>query len=255
VERGDRILIGFLISPSAAGQFGVASDLVRRIMQGLTINPKLVFARTIMRQFDAGQAADVASMLNDLKFMTLFLGIPVAGTALAFGPELAQQIFGERLGADAYLVIQIVGFAFILEALRSCVFDVAVNVAKEPRLFLVASGTASFVQIIAVTALGWAFATKGVAFALLITHLIYMVVSGHLARKALPGLTPSWQGALGWSIAAVAWFVIARICFVNLTDRDGLVALLGAVLAAIPPALILGSRVSGQDDAAYPVFC
>jgi len=246
LERGDRLLVGYLLGPAAAGQYSLASDLARRVIQGVTINARLVLGRRAVVAFDKGDSEETRASIRLVVASVLMIGIPLAGGISAFGPEFVAPLLKKSLHGSATMVLRVASLAYLIEAIRTCVLDLVLEITRRTRWQIAISISGLAVQVAGIFLLSHTYGIIGVSMAVAASQLASFVIAGVLARKALPGMVPL---VMPLAIVAIGYLFFSGARLASGSSMIGNIAA-GAVAGIL--AVVLAFLVVGGNRAQPP---
>lgn len=185
VERGDRFIVAMVAGVPAAGQYAVAVDLCRRVLQGITINARLTFVRDAVDAQDAQDIAARDKALAKISNSVGMVGIPLAATVAVFGQDFIRPLLGDKFSAEALSILPICAFAFLIEAYKLYVHVLPFELAKRARLDTIVAGIGLLVQTPLIFLLGKEWGLKGVALALLSAQASMLVAAYLISSRRI----------------------------------------------------------------------
>lgn len=211
VERGDRLIVGLLLGPAAAGQYAVATDLARRVIQGVTINARLTLVRDVVEAHERGDHAARQQSINLTMLSVLGIGLPLAAVLSLFGAGLVGPVIGENLSAEALAILSVVSFAFVLEALRAYVLALPFELTRQSRYDAIVSVCGCVLQTALLFVFGHFWHLTGFALAVLTTQAaltaLAAIISTRLMSFSFPRAFPVAAAVLtGMSIWLMQFF-------------------------------------------------
>lgn len=253
LERGDRLFVGLFIGPVAAGQLGVATDLARRVIQGLCVNARLAYGRQIIARYDAGDHAGAGGRLRQAQDVILLMAAPVAFGLSVFGANMAAPLFSGKLTGDGLTVLRIAAFAFCFEALRLYATDIVFEFTRKTRLLIQVAAIGITAQIALFAILGLGFGIMGVSAAIFGVNAILYAVTDHRARRVFPeapgAFTPLMALLFTAVAAAACYFLIGRWLPLSIGGVAG-AALVVALFETLLFLLIRMMRKSARSESA-----
>lgn len=208
VERGDRFIVALVAGVPAAGQYAVAVDLCRRVLQGITINARLTFVRDAVDAQDAQNVEARDRALAKISNSVGLVGIPLASTIAVFGQDFIRPLLGDRFSAEALSILPICAFAFLIEAYKLYVHVLPFELAKRARLDTVVATLGVVIQTPMIFLLGQLWGLKGVAVALLSAQASMLIAGYFISSRRIgfsaPVLRASAAGILASLITLLA---------------------------------------------------
>lgn len=239
LERGDRMIVGLFFGPTLAGQYSIACDLARRVIQGLAVNVRLVLGRKAILAFDAGETQELRTTLQSMAFAVMLVGLPLAGLISGFGEYILAPVFGEKLSPIAFSILRVVGVAFLLESFRMYAVDIVFELVRKTKVQLYIAAGGLVAQAIGYATLGRHLGVVGLAYSLVLTHLVVTLAASWFASR-LSDEAPKVNICLALGAVALApYFALGAFAH----DR-GVGLLIGgmvcALLMSLIPIILLG---------------
>lgn len=241
VERGDRFIVAVTLGVAAAGQYAVAVDLCRRVIQGITINARLTYVRDAVEAYDTGNTAARSAALIRISNSVGLVGISLAATLAVFGKGLIEPLLGSRFSDEALAILPFCAVAFVLEAYKLYVHVLPFELARRAELDTLVAGIGVVVQIPLILLMGSLWGLQGVALALVAAQAAMLFAAYSLSRREV-GFAAPWVRA---TEAALAAAVMAAVTFklfphenLSWTHQLGMATIFGVALTAVVAAIL-----------------
>lgn len=223
----DRLLVAYLLGDAAAGVYGASADLVRQIIlfPALSVGSAVV-PLAIRALAEEGPAAADAHLTRSGELLLAVVMPAVIGLAIV-APHFAALVLGPEFRETAAVLVPILVFAWLFQAVSQQFVQISFHLAKKPSL-MVAHGTAILiVNVVAMTLLVPSFGLKGAAWSLVIAEASGVVAGYLLSRRAHP-LPFAWRPIL--KVVAAVLIMAVPTAFVGGSGPTGDVATFAAAV-------------------------
>ncbi|WP_296570360.1 oligosaccharide flippase family protein [Phreatobacter sp.] len=223
----DRLLVAYLLGDAAAGVYGASADLVRQIIlfPALSVGSAVV-PLAIRALAEDGPAAADAHLTRSGELLLAVVMPAVIGLAIV-APHFAALVLGPEFRDTAAVLVPILVFAWLFQAVSQQFVQISFHLAKKPSL-MVAHGTAILVvNVVAMTLLVPSFGLKGAAWSLVIAEASGVVAGYLLSRRAHP-LPFTWRPVL--KVVAAVLVMAVPTTLVGWTGAHGDIATFAAAV-------------------------
>ncbi|HEX7044409.1 MAG TPA: oligosaccharide flippase family protein [Burkholderiales bacterium] len=238
ISGSDRLLIGWLLGPPAAGQYAVGSDLAQYSL-GLLLGAVNTAAYPLaVRAFESGGRAAAAAQLRRNSELVFALALSAAAGLAALTPEIVDAVVGSGF-REAAQVMPWIAFAAAAGAIKAFHFDAAFHLSRNSRGLVASSGLATLLNLALNIALIPLFGIVGAAFASLSAMTLGAIASAWLGRRLfpMPPFLPAFARGLVMAAGAAAG---ARFGGASIEGWPGLLGgLAGGTACAVAGALLL----------------
>lgn len=242
VERGDRVLVGIFLGPVIAGQYSVAVDLARRVIQGVTVNARFTFVREAIEAYDAGDTVRTDRALRSIAGAIAIAGLPVASGIAVFGGVLIAPLLGDRFDASALAILPIAAFVFVIEAYRLYLFGLAFELTRKAYFDAIVSCIGAVVQVVLIVIFAQTGNLEAIAYSLVLTQVVMLGASIALSRLRLDFRIPVRPALIAvLASVAFAWcgsFFLGYWDVLGWYELVGVAAVFGALHIALMVALV-----------------
>lgn len=219
----DRLAVSYFLGRDIAGQYGVAADLTRQLILVPAVALGSAIAPAAVRAFAVdGPEAARRHLAMSGELMIVLLLPAVAGLSLV-GGDLAMVVLGEKFRDTAGLLIPLLSFVWLFQALTQNYVHVSFHMtAKSKGMLLqaIVSLAANFALVVPLTLL---FGILGAASAVLAAEFIGLVAGFWFARSNFP--LPLDPGRLLRVVLATAVMAGAVVLVGRALPAAGLAAL------------------------------
>jgi O-antigen/teichoic acid export membrane protein len=185
ISGADRFMLAAFMSPSAAGIYAPAYDLVLQSMGALLLVVNLGAYPLAVLAVERGDAA-----LRDRQFrhhatLLVALALPAAAGIAVLAPSLST-ILGPRFAPAARELLPLFALAQLLAGIKAFYLDLSFQLGRATRLQFATLAAGALVNIVLNLWLIPAYGLHGAAYATVAAHLVAFVLSWVLGRKVLP---------------------------------------------------------------------
>lgn len=182
----DRLIVVYLLGEASAGVYGASADLVRQIILFPAMAVGAATVPVIIRSLGEGGAQRADAELRSAFELLLAVVVPaVIGLAIV-APAFSALMLGPEFRDMAALLIPILAFAWLFQAVTHQFVQVSFHLARKPRLLLMQGIVLLSVNVAATLVLTPRFGLAGAAWALVIAEAIGVFAGYLLARRAHP---------------------------------------------------------------------
>lgn len=226
VRSSDRLMLGWLSSPSSAGLYSAGYDLAFQTVDSLLMVANLAAFPLLVRAAEKGDPDDVRKQATQNMELLTAIGLPTTlGLSLLSG-ELSRTLLGADFATSGTALVPIICVAAMLAGYKSYYFDHAFHVGRRTMTLVTIGAIAAslnvLLNLVAIPrygGLGAAWATVG-SFAV--------------------GLVLSWAGGRRVLKMPIPWAQIAPIVAASLA-MSAVILLLPSALGALQVAAKLAT--------------
>ncbi len=227
----DRLIVVHLLGEGAAGVYGASADLVRQIILFPAVAVGSAMVPVIIRSLAEGGAQRADKQFVTSAEMLMAAVLPaVVGLAIVAAP-FSMLILGPEFRDTAAVLIPVLAFAWLFQAITHQYVQVSFHLAKTPKLFLMQGIVLLLVNVAATLMLVPRFGIVGAAWALVIAELAGVAVGIMLARRAHP--LPLPLGRLLRVMAATAMMAAPTLLVARMDWLDPFLTLAAAVVTGM----------------------
>jgi O-antigen/teichoic acid export membrane protein len=215
----DRFIVGALLGPAAAGQYGASVDLVRQALIIPAISASSAFAPMALRLLASeGEAAARRHLAECFELLAALMLPACVGLALV-SSATANLILGPEFRQSAAQLMPVICLAVVFQVAVNQYFHIGFLMAERTSIYLASAASMLVFNVVASTALVSAIGLSGAAWARVATEAFGLVGALVLVRRAFA--LPLPLARLARVAAATAAMAAAVLRFPP--DRIGLV--------------------------------
>lgn len=202
-DRYDILLIGFLLSPSIAGEYEVAYKLtVPGTFVASVAGAGLMARISNLRSKEKSVSMDIS---NTIAFASI-VSLPLLFGAAAIPQKLVVTAYGPEYAGATILLVGLALFQFIYS--QSFVLQRTIAGLDRPDVNFRISATTLGLNVVLGYGLALQFGAIGVVAATVVSELLRYVASAIIVRRALPGVDLFPRPLLYQVVASAVMFVI-----------------------------------------------
>ena len=232
----DRLFIIHLLGHAMGGQYGVAADFTRQLVLVPTVALGSALVPAVIARHAAEGVAGARRQLVTTGEMLLGLLLPlVVGLALV-GPQLAEVMLGEQFRETAAVLIPILSFVWLCQALSQNYVHMAFHLSGRSGGMVTQSVLSLAVNFTVIVPATWWFGITGAAGAVLTAEAVGLLAGFALARRDfdLPFPAGGVARVVGATAAmALAVWIVGRLVPPSADPLLASLALAGRVLAGM----------------------
>lgn len=178
----DVVIVGTILSKSAAGHYAIASQIANTLLMGTTAMA-FVAAPTIAQYHRAGQRQALQRLINRVRWANLALTLPALAIIAVAGRPLLG-LFGPTF-KDAFPVLLVLSASGLQAAAGGSIAGFLLTMTGNERAGAVIIGTAAGVYLVLVAILAPLYGAVGVALATFTAYLFRAIWLGVYVRRKL----------------------------------------------------------------------
>jgi len=213
ISAADRFLLAALISPSAAGVYAPAYDLVLQAMAALMMVVNLGAYPLAVAAMESGQTEVRLRQFRQHATLLLAVAVPAAAGIALLAPSVSG-ILGPRFSPSARELLPLLAVAQLFAGIKGYYFDLSFQLGRSTRLQFLTVAVAALVNIVLNLLLIPRMGIRGAAYATVAAYLAGLLLSWRLGRKVLA--LPIPYGAV-----ARIGFATIGMCLVLVPFRKG----------------------------------
>ena len=217
ISAADRFLLAEMMSPSAAGIYAPAYDLVLQGMGVLFIIINLVGFPRAVAAVERGDEAAKDAQFRQHATILWAVALPAAAGLAVLAPSISR-ILGPQFAPTARELLPLLALGQLLAGLKAFYFDLSFQLSRATRLQFVTVGVGAAVNILLNIWLIPPYGVLGSAYATVVAYFVALVLSWGLGRKVLRLPVPF--GAVARISAAAAGMCMVLIPFREAADRS-----------------------------------
>lgn len=182
----DVMLIGYVASPAAAGDYFAAARIANVFLMAMSGLNTVTMARSANLYF-SGQTSRLQEMLRSIALLSIAMLAPLWLLILVFGGSLLT-IFGGRYAADYATLIILSTGCFLMSACGSA--PVVLLTTGQEKLYSRVMGVATIARVALTALLAWLFGAPGAAMGWALINVPLFVLLSAVCRRET-GVDPS----------------------------------------------------------------
>jgi O-antigen/teichoic acid export membrane protein len=227
----DRLIVVQLLGEGAAGVYGASADLVRQIILFPAMAVGSAMVPVVIRSLAEGGKARADGQLLASAELLLAVVLPaVVGLAIVAAP-FAALVLGPEFRDIAALLIPILAFAWLFQAITHQYVQVSFHLAKAPHFLLLQGVVLLCVNVAATLLLVPRFGIVGAAWALVIAEAAGVVAGFLFAGRAYPLPLPT--GRLVRVFAATMAMAVPTLLIARMPWPDPVFVLIASIVTGI----------------------
>ena len=203
----DRLVIIHLLGNAMGGQYGVAADFTRQLVLVPTVALGSALVPAVIARHAAEGNEGARHQLVTAGEMLLGLLLPLVVGLSLVGPQLAGVMLGEQFRETAALLIPILSFVWLCQALSQNYVHMAFHLSGRAGGMVTQSVLSLAVNFALIVPATWWFGVTGAAGAVLTAEFVGLVAGFALARRAFD--LPFDVGSVARVTAATAAMALA----------------------------------------------
>lgn len=225
IHGSGRALLGWFDSAEAAGLYAVAYDITQQSILMLMTVVNLAAFPIVLKKLEHQDEAAVQEQLKKNATLLFMISVPATAGIIVLGTHIAEVFLGSEFREAAVRVLPVVAIAAFLQGAKQYYVDLSFQLAHRTSRQMMP------VVISVLVNLGlnvwWipVWGMTGTAYAALVSHIVGLAASIHLANRTYKLPVPAKELA---KIAAATGIMVAALLFVR--SGSGLLALLAQIL-------------------------
>ena len=223
----DRMVLGYLIGPSAVGPYALGAELAAQSVGMLMTTINLAGFPIALRTLEREGFKEARGALAKQAILLGVLALPSAAALAVFASDISLIAFSVQFREVAATTIAWIALAALINGLRAYYFDMAFQLGERTKPQVAITIATGLVNVGLTVGLVSAYGTEGAAAATAIAAVVGLVLSWSWGRTILKMPIP----LIDWSKCLLATAAAALIVF-SLAFEPGIPRLLAGMAAA-----------------------